>query len=162
MKRFLTGAVILTIFLGFTSCYKVHHNYILKGEWYLNSLEIDGGSTNFMDGVLPDYVESNGYYKIYMLNSGLARGEYYVHDATTNQDTLNYFVTGTWDLISHDSIYLDMDNYVDGTFYIELINKKEMLLSTDHNQVDFFNIGDVKSVLRISREEPTDPANTIP
>ena len=91
-----------------------------------------------------------------MLDNGLARGQYYVYD------TLNYFVTGTWDLLSPDSIYLDLDNYVQGTFYIELINLDEMILSTDHNNVKFFGIGDVKAVIRTSKSNPTSQASTTP
>lgn len=160
MKNILliSSLIISGIFLN--SCYKVHHNYIVKGEWYLNSLEIDGGSTNFMHGVLPGYSDAtgkiNGYYRIYMLESGLIRSEYYV------ADTLNYFKTGTWDLFSHDSIYLNVDDYSNGTYFIELLNKEEMIMTTDHNDIKFFNIGDVKTVLRVSRNKPTSEDSSRP
>lgn len=156
MRKFLTITLVSILFFGATSCYKVHHNYIVKTEWYLNALELDGGSTNFMNGILPDYVEGAGYYKIYMLDNGIARSEYYVYD------TLNYYTTGTWDLLSPDSIYIDLDQYVQGTFYVELISKDEMILSTDHNNVKFFGIGDVKTVIRTSKANPTSQASTTP
>lgn len=181
MRKLLIIASFIFVGLAINGCYKIHHNYIVKGEWYLNSLEIDGGSTNFMNGVLPGYLDTTGkdqayidimksilpgyvspageikgYYRIYMLDNGLVRTEYYV------QDTLNYFRTGTWDLLSPDSIYLNVDDYSNGTFYIELINKEEMILSTDHNFVRFFNMGDVKTVIRSSRNKPTSQESTMP
>lgn len=155
MNRLLTIVSFLLI-LTATGCYKINQVFILKGEWYLNSLEIDGGSTNFMHGVLPNYDDANGYYRIFMLDNGLTRGEYYT------ADTLNYFVTGEWFLQSKDSIYINMDNYVDGTFLIELVGTKEMILTSDHNNIKFFNIGDVKTVMRVSRDEPTSENSTKP
>ncbi len=106
MLKFLSVVIVSVIFFCATSCYKVHHNYIVKTEWYLNALELDGGSTNFMNGILPDYADGGGYYKIYMLDNGLSRGEYYVYD------TLNYCVTGKLGLLSPDSIYIELDKYV--------------------------------------------------
>jgi len=143
-KSILLGLVVCCILL--TGCYKVHRSYIIKGKWYLNSFEIDGGSTNQMHGFLDDYVSSNGTYVIYMLDNGIMRGEYYT------ADTINYFTTGTWSLIDTKTIQMDMDQFVDGDFHIELLDQSEMLLNTSANQIDFFNIGEVKTVLRISRE----------
>lgn len=155
MNRILT-LLSFVLILTATGCYKLNHTYILKGTWYLNSLEIDGGSTNFMHGVLPNYDDANGYYRIYMLDNGMARGEYYT------ADTLNYFVTGEWMLTQTDSIFLKMDNYVDGTFLIELVGKDEMILTSDHNNINFFNIGDTKTVIRVSRDEVTSEDSTKP
>ena len=140
----------------FTGCYKVHHNYMIKGVWYLDAVEIDGGSTNQMSGILPDYDTANGIYKVFMLENGIARGEYYT------ADTLNYFITGQWELLEHDQIYLKADQYIDGIFKIEVVNAKKMILSTEKNQVTFFNIGDVKSVIRISRDAPGSQQDTRP
>jgi hypothetical protein len=141
---------ILLVLLGcsilFAGCYKVHRSYIIKGKWYLNSFEIDGGSANQMHGFLEDYVPSDGTYVIYMLDNGIMRGEYYT------ADTINYFTTGTWSLIDTKTMQMDMDQFVDGDFHIELIDQSQMLLNTSANQIDFFNIGEVKTVLRISRE----------
>jgi hypothetical protein len=145
MKKILILSVIAVGILV-TACYKVHRTYIIKGKWYLNAFEIDGGSTNHMEGFLDDYSDGDGTYVIYMLDNGIARGEYYVYD------TLNYFSTGTWNLSSMDSITMNMDEFVDGTFKIELINNKKMLLNTPHNDIKFFEIGDVKTVLKVSRE----------
>jgi hypothetical protein len=47
---------------------------------------------------------------------------------------------------------MDMDEFVDGDFKIELIDNQQMLLNSQSNQIDFFNMGEVKTVLRISRE----------
>lgn len=150
VKTLVAGVFVATFLL--TGCYKVHRTYIVKGKWYLNGFEIDGGSTNHMEGFLPDYTAGDGTYVIYMLDNGIMRGEYYVYD------TLNYFRTGTWSLIDTKTIQMDMDLFVDGDFNIELVDKETMILNSPKNQIDFFNIGEVKTVLRISREGPQSPA----
>ncbi len=161
--HFLTTKVLLLccgLTLLFSSCYKITHNTILKGQFHLNAFEINGGSTNFMGGVLPDYVDENGNvigdYVIYMLDNGLMRGEYY------SNGNLVYYRTGEWDMPTKDSIYMKIDVFVDGTFYIEQVSSSEMLMSTDKNQIGFFNIGEVASTLRISNGEQKDPNNTKP
>lgn len=161
--RFLTFKMLLIVSgvtLLFSSCYKVTHTAILKGQFHLNAFEINGGSTNFMGGVLPNYNDENGNvigdYLIYMLDDGLMRGEYY------SNGNLIYYRTGEWDMPTKDSIYMNLDVFVEGTFYIEQVNTKEMLMSTDKNTIGFFNIGEVASVLRISNGEPADPNNTKP
>ena len=153
LKSFLL--FILTGVL-FHSCYKIHHNYMIKGEWYIDAVEVDGGTTNQIGSILPNYIDGNGIYKVYMLENGLLRGEYYTFD------TLNYFVTGQWELLEHDQIYLKADQYIDGIFNIEPVNAKKMILSTESNYVTFFNMGEIKSVIRISREEPGSQSDTRP
>ena len=76
----LSSFILLLTFFLFTGCYKVYHNYLIKGVWYIDAVEIDGGSTNFMQAFLPDYENGNGKYKVYMLENGLVRGEYYTYD----------------------------------------------------------------------------------
>ena len=55
-----------------------------------------------------------------------------------------------------------LDEYVEGTFFIELVDLNEMILSTNHNNVKFFGIGDVKAVVRCSKGEATSQASTTP
>jgi hypothetical protein len=151
--------VCTSLLLALSSCHKVTHNIILKGEFHLNAFEINGGSTNFMGGVLPNYSENGtviGDYVIYMLDNGLMRGEYY------SNGNLEYYRTGIWDMPTSDSIYMNIDVFVDGTFFIEPINANEMIMSSDKNNISFFGIGEVKSVMRISNGESADPNNTKP
>jgi hypothetical protein len=129
---------------------------MIKGEWYLDAVEVDGGISNQMGAILPDYVDGSGIYKVYMLENGLLRGEYYTYD------TLNYFVTGEWELLDHDQIFLKADQYIDGVFKIEPVNSKKMILSTESNFVTFFNMGEIKSVIRISRGESGNQSDTRP
>ncbi len=161
MNTLLTP-LLLSFLLSFAffSCNKVTHTVILKSQHHLNSFEINGGSTNFMPGVLPNYVDSTGKvigdYVIYLLDNGLMRGEYY-----SNGD-LVYYRTGIWDMPHKDSIYMNIDVFVDGTFYIELVDADEMVMSSDKNNIKFFNIGKVTSVLRISNGQKLNPAGTKP
>jgi len=147
-KVLLFAAVCSLILLG--GCYKIHRTYVIKGKWYLNAFEIDGGSTNHMEGFLDEYTPGDGTYVIYMLDNGIMRGEYYVYD------TLNYFRTGTWSLLDTKHIQMDMDLFVDGDFELELIDKETMVLNSESNDIEFFDIGEVKTVLRISREGKQD------
>lgn len=132
-----------------TSCYKYKHHSITNGIWFIDAVEINGGSTNFMGAFLDDYKEDTSFYKVMMLENGLVRGEYYTDDTT-----LHYYVTGHWELIDHNHIQLEADEYINGTFLTEIVNPKKMVLSTDSNQVQFQGIGNVKMVVRISRNEP--------
>ncbi|MBL4703053.1 MAG: hypothetical protein JKY54_00930 [Flavobacteriales bacterium] len=147
-KVYLIAALFTGILL--TGCYKVHRTYIIKGKWYLNVFEIDGGSTNHMEGFLEEYTPGNGTYVIYMLDNGIMRGEYYIYDQ------LIYFRTGTWSLIDTKHIQMQMDHFVDGDFELELLDKENMVLNSDANDIEFFDIGEVKTVLRISREGKQD------
>lgn len=150
----------ITLIILLSSCYKITHNSILKGKFHLNAFEINGGSTNFMGGVLPNYVDANGNvigdYVIYMLDNGLMRGEYY------SNGNLIYYRTGVWDMPTKDSVYMKIDVFVDGTFYMEQISTKEMLMSTNKNKISFFNIGEVSTTLRISNGKKMDPNSTKP
>jgi len=154
------NAIYLTLIMGFaltfTSCYKVSHNYIMKGQWYVNSFEVNGGSTNLMEGVLPDYVDGDGQYFVYMLDNGLMRGEYYAHDS------LVYIRTGTWNMPASDSVTFVIDKFINGTFKIEPAGHggKAFLLVSGSNDIEFFNIGEVECVMRISRGEYINPDDT--
>ncbi len=157
MKLFkfpLLAVATLTILL--TGCYKFNQNLIMKGKWYVNAFEVSGGNTNLMEGVLPDYVSGKGQYIVYMLDNGLLRGEYYTND------TLYYFRTGYWDMPHKDSVTFVIDKFINGTFLIEQVKGDAFLLTSDDNDIEFFNIGVVPTVMRISRGEYIDPNTTKP
>ena len=126
-------SIFIFLFL-ITSCYKYKHHSITNGIWFIDAVEINGGSTNFMDAFLDDYKEDTSFYK----------------------------VTGHWELIDHNHIQLEADEYINGTFLTEIVNSKKMVLSTDSNQVQFQGIGNVKMVVRISRDEPGNQSDTRP
>ena len=44
---------------------------MVKGIWYIDGVEIDGGSVNQMGSILEHYEDGNGTYKVYMLENGL-------------------------------------------------------------------------------------------
>ena len=157
MKKIFSFFIVFSLLTTLYSCYKVHHHYITKGVWYIDAVELNGGSTNFMESFLPDFKLDTSFYKVYLLENGLVRGEYYDNDST-----LNYFITGEWELLNHDEIYLKADQYINGNFLIELAAKDKMILSTSSNIVDFENIGDVAMVVRISRDSPGKQEDTRP
>ena len=157
MKFYRTYLFTAVVLLSLSSCYKIRHHYLTTGIWYINSVEIDGGSTNFMNNFLEDYKEDTSFYKVIMLENGLARGEYYSDDTT-----LNYFVTGNWELSDNNHIMLKADEYIDGQFLIEAADRKNIVLSTDTNYISYHDIGDVKLVIRISRDQPGSQEDTRP
>ena len=147
--------------------FQLDTEFTLADGWYELNLPYTGQQSEIKDIKINDesiehtlytghYVDGNGTYKVYMLENGLLRGEYYTYD------TLNYFVTGEWQLLDHDQIYLKADQYIDGTFKIEHVNANKMILSTESNYVTFFNIGEIKSVIRISRGDPGNQSDTRP
>ena len=155
--KYFYYTISFLLLCSISSCYKYKHHMITNGIWFIDAVEINGGSTNFMNGFLPDYKEDTSFYKVMLLENGLVRGEYYNDEAT-----LNYYVTGNWELIDHNHIQLQADEYINGVFLTEIVNSKKMVLSTDSNLIDFQGIGNVKMVVRISRDEPGSQDDTRP
>ena len=129
-----------------TSCYKVKEIFIMKGEWVVNSVELDGGKTNMMYTILPDYHTDNSRYVVYFGDEDRCTGQYYI------DDNLNYAVEGTWALIDKHHIYIELDNYVKGVFELEEQSRTEMIMYAEQNIVKFYNIGEVEMILRVTRD----------
>ena len=65
--------LLFSILLTAQSCYKIYHTYMIKVEWYIDAVEVDGGTRNQIGAIVPNYVDGNGVYKVYMLENGLLR-----------------------------------------------------------------------------------------
>lgn len=149
----LTFSLLIIFFSG---CYKFKHNYIMKGEFHIGAVELEGGSSNLMEGILPNYVDGDGDYIVHCLDNGVLRAEYYAYD------TLVYYRTGTWNMPDKNHVYYDVDVFIDGTFLIEPAGKDAFLLTSEDNYIEFFNLGSVKMVIRFGRGTPIDPDLTRP
>ena len=142
----LIKSVLLVVAIAtFSGCYKLKENFIMKGEWVVKSVKVDGGSTNFMGSILPDFDENTCEYKIYFGEDGVCAGQYYIND------TLNYAVEGTWVLIDPSNLYIDMDQYVKGTFEIEEQSTSSVHMFAEQNLVKFYNIGEVQMFIEAER-----------
>ncbi len=139
--KFVKTIVLLALVVStvaFSGCFKLKENFIMKGEWVLKKVEMDGGSTNFMEVVLPDYDPNTCEYKIYFGEDGVCNGQYYVND------TLRYAILGSWVLLDPTHLWIEMDQYVKGTFEIEEQSTSLIHMYAERNIVKFYNIGEVQ------------------
>jgi len=129
------------------ACDKIYHIYAIKGEWEVESVEINGGSTNMLEAFLPYFKYKNNCcsYKIYFDNDGVAKAEYYTYD------TLNYEIIGEWELKSNKVMYIHLDEYVNGDFEIEIVNSNKMNMYSKENHINAYNIGKVELIIRALR-----------
>ena len=118
----------------------------MKGEWVVNSVELDGGKTNMMYTILPDYNADSSKYVVYFGEEGRCTGQYYLNEK------LNYAVEGTWSLVDKHHIYIELDNYVKGIFELEEQSRTEMIMYAEQNIVNFYKIGEVEMILRVTRD----------
>jgi hypothetical protein len=145
----LTRPIMIVLFLAIagslSSCVKLKDVYIMKGEFVVESIEINGGLGNQMPAILPNYVEGEGKYIIYFGEDGEAAAQYYV------ADTLNYALAGEWQLLDDHHMYLNVDRFVKGTFVIEEQSLSDLLMYSDKNYIEFFGIGEVEMLIRSHR-----------
>jgi hypothetical protein len=130
---------------SFSGCYKLKENFIMKGEWLVKKVEMDGGSTNFMDVILPDYNENTCEYKIYFGENGVCNGQYYV------DGVLNYAIQGSWVLLDPTHLWVEMDQYVKGSFEIEEQSTSLIHMYAERNIVKFYDIGETQMFIIAER-----------
>lgn len=147
MARSILAVSLYCIMMMLCSCQKIYNIYVIKGEWEVVSVEINGGSTNMMETFLPYYYYKNNCcsYKIYFDDDGTAKAEYHTFD------TLNYEMFGEWELKDDKHIYMHLDEYVDGVFEIEIVNANEMNMYAEENLIKAYNIGMVGLIIRARR-----------
>jgi len=129
--------LMVTAFM-LSGCFKVKENFIMKGEWVVQKVELDGGSTNFLEVILPQYDVNSSEYKIYFGEDGVCNGQYYVNDS------LNYAIQGSWVLLDPTHLWVEMDQYVKGTFEIEEQSTSLVHMYAERNIVKFYNIGETQ------------------
>lgn len=130
MKGKLLGSIFMafTLLLAFSSCERAQEKRIINGTWELTYFKLDTASTNAMEVFLPNY-QPDGCceYIIDFRDDGSCLGSYYTND------TLNYEVMGEWDLLEKNSLYIDLDAYVDGTFDIDRHDRRNYTLYSPEN-----------------------------
>lgn len=149
ITRNLVSVVFVIAIVNFSGgCYKLKQTFMMKGEWTVQSVEIDGGTTNHMNTILPEYDKGNNCckYVLYFGEDGKLAVNYFV------DNTLNYAIAGEWRLIEHNLIYLDVDKFVKGFFEVEQESNTDVIMLSDNNFIEFFNIGYVQMLIRAHRD----------
>jgi hypothetical protein len=116
-----------------SSCKKIQEDLLLEGTWKLTAYYLDTMQTNFMENVLPDYKNCTGRceYIIDFKENEQLEGRYYTFDS------LRYIKSGIWQNLEYEKIYIKLDNYVDGDYYISRYDAKNYMLISNNNL--FFN-----------------------
>lgn len=138
-------ALGLMICIGLSSCYKVKKTFIMKGEWVVNSVRINGGATNFMEVLLPEFDSDTCEYRIYFGEGGVCSGQYYVGDS------LRYAVLGDWVLLDDTHLWVEIDQYVKGSFEIEEQSASQTYMYAEKNIVKLYNIGETQMFIDAGR-----------
>lgn len=139
----LLALVVLTSTLS--GCFKLKENFIMKGEWVVKKIELDGGNTNFLETILPQYDANTSEYKIYFGEDGVCNGQYYVND------TLNYAIQGSWVLLDPTHMWIEMDQYVKGSFEIEEQSTSLIHMYAERNIIKFYGIGETQMFIIAER-----------
>lgn len=149
MKRSRLLILALLAFTLATGCKKLHEDFVMKGEWEVLDVNLNNGSKNFMESLMPHYVDGNDccHYYVYYFEDGVVSGEYYTYD------TLNYATQGEWEIIKPGEIYMKVDEYIDGVFEYKKESKGFYRLTANNNQVAFYNIGPVDMSILTSRKK---------
>lgn len=132
MKKALTITFLSFIYFSFfSSCKKLQQNVLVNHKWKLNAYYLDTFSTNFMDNVVPLYKDCNGQceYLITFKENGEMIAEYYTYD------TLYFTRIGVWENLEFEKIYMKLDVYVDGEYYISNYDNKNYMLISNANTI---------------------------
>ena len=148
----LASAFAILIFLG--SCQKIEKSYVIKGQWDIQTVTLNGGSKNMMESLLPDYIDGDTCceYQVLFDDEGNMYGYYYTHD------TLNYAETGTWEWVESMTFSYYLNPYIDGIFTVERDkdNKKTWLMRSIRNNIEYYDIGEVEMEMVAVRSKRKD------
>ena len=117
----------------------------MKGEWVVHSVRVNGGATNFMEVLLPDFDSDTCEYRIYFGEGGVCSGQYYVGDS------LRYAVLGDWVLLDDTHLWVEIDQYVKGSFEIEEQSATQTYMYAEKNIVKLYNIGETQMFIDAGR-----------
>ena len=143
MKKTFSFSFIF-FFLLFSGCSKITEVIMMKGEWQVLEVKINGGDLNQLAQLFPQF-ETNGRYLIYMMDDGVMKGEYYIGD------NLDFEAWGEWELLTNDYVFMKIDEYINGTFLIKSNGDHLYTMYCDSNYIAFYDIGISTMVLELVR-----------
>ena len=134
----------ISFFILCSGCFKITEIVMMKGEWQVLEVKVNGGDLNQMEQLLPQF-ETNGRYLIYMMDDGVMKGEYYIGD------NLEFEVWGEWELLTNDDVFMRIDEYINGTFLVQSNGDHLYTMYSDSNDIAFYDIGISTMVLELER-----------
>jgi hypothetical protein len=167
MLRNIAFSLLIVSVFSILSCRKIREDNLVKGLWQVQSIKIDTATINnrnsplvrafidtatanggdFLHSLLPNYTanKANAYYRIKFDREDISFSYYNINEANV------YTVLGRWDLPESEEIYLNSDNFLDGTFEIvQKGNVDNYEFTSDLNYIKTMN-DTVSTVVRIKR-----------
>ena len=141
-KLFFFSFIFFFLLCG--GCSKITEVIMMKGEWQVLEVKINGGDLNQMEQLFPQF-ETNGRYLIYMMDDGVMKGEYYIGD------NLDVEAWGEWELLTNDYVFMRIDKYINGTFLVKSNKDHLYTMYSDSNDIAFYDIGISTMVLEMER-----------
>ena len=126
------------------SCSKITEVTMMKGEWQVLEVKVNGGNLNQMEQLFPQF-DTTGRYLIYMMDNGVMKGEYYIGD------NLDFEAWGEWELLTNDSVFMKIDEYINGAFLVKSNGDHLYTMYSDSNDIAFYDIGISTMVLELER-----------
>ncbi|MDE0722198.1 MAG: hypothetical protein OSB28_02710 [Flavobacteriales bacterium] len=143
MKKTIFLSIII-LFILCSGCTKITEIAMMKGEWQVLEVKINGGDLNQLEQLFPQF-DTTGRYLIYMMDDGVMKGEYYIGDI------LDFEAWGEWELLSNDYVFMRIDEYINGTFLIRSNGDHLYTMYSDSNDIAFYDIGISTMVLELER-----------
>jgi hypothetical protein len=124
------SCLLSVVLLGFNSCKKITQDQIINGLWSVQTVNVGSSTSNYLYQ-LPHYPDGNDccFYKLDFERDGVVIAYYVTYDS------LNTVQAGNWGLNSGSEIYLNVGDFLDGTFKIEKPTLKHWKLSSPLNHI---------------------------
>lgn len=146
-KIYLFFSIISIAILAFSymGCTKVVRTALLKGQWQIDNFTINGGSENMVEAFFADHKRGKGKMIMSFSNSGVMKAEHY------SFNEIDSTIFGTWSQIDESTQTLKLGTLLEGTFNMELLGLEKAIMYTDSNFISFYDIGNVSSVIEVSK-----------
>jgi hypothetical protein len=146
IKTSVLVASALGIAVGFSSCKKITADQLINGLWQVNTVNVDTATTNYLDTHLSHFSTGNNCcaYKLDFEKDNTVVAYYIVNDSFYRYDL------GYWEATAYKEVFIQVDDFMDGTFKITQPSLKRRDLTSDDNYISA--IGDtVKTVVKMEK-----------
>lgn len=135
LSKFIILAACAVIVFSFSACRKIQEDVFIKGVWRVNEMYLDTITGNQMPVHFPGFITGSSccIYKLDFQADDVVFG-YYI----TN-NTFQSVVIGSWEIVKYNQIELHVDSFANGVFDIKKVNLKNYELTSDKNDVKYFD-----------------------
>ncbi len=133
--RLLSILLIATgILLTVNSCKKITQDQLINGLWKVKSVTVDTSSYNYLN-TLNHFADGDDCcaYKLDFEKDNIVIA-YYI----ANND-LEKIVAGTWEAIDYNTVEVQVDSFMDGSFEINRPSPKHWKLTGEKNHLPLFD-----------------------